>query len=528
MFRCHRSMAFPATLPARAVSSPFACARPPGPLCCCRTLPDRAGAPCPAVPRTAFRDEEEKPLPQDQHPRVTVSIVGAGFSGTVLAIHLLRLAPPEAVIRLIERRERFGPGLAYATARESHRLNVPAGRMSAFEDRPEDFLDWLRARPRGAGEAAPTAQDFVPRGWFGAYVAQRLEEAAARSGGGGRLELCRAGAVGLENREGRLGLRLEDGRRLATDAVVLATGNQPSGAPPVLCDSPAYHPDPWREGVWDGLDAEAPVLLRGTGLTAVDGVLSLLDRGHRGPIHAVSRRGLLPARHAPCAVPPRQAVDLPARLLPLLRTVRRAAGAAQGAGSDWRAVVDGLRPWTRDLWEALPEEERARFLRHLRPWWDIHRHRMPGPVADRIEAARARGQLRVEAARLLDAAPDGEGLALRLRHADATRLLRVARVVDCTGLLADYGAVSDALLRGMLDAGLIRPDALRLGLDVTEGGALRGRDGAVSRRLFALGPPTRGRFWEMTAVPEIRRQCEALATLLAGLLRGWAASPPPG
>jgi uncharacterized NAD(P)/FAD-binding protein YdhS len=70
----------------------------------------------------------------------------------------------------------------------------------------------------------------------------------------------------------------------------------------------------------------------------------------------------------------------------------------------------------------------------------------------------------------------------------------------------------------------VRPDALRLGLDVTGNCALLNREGAISRRLFAVGPVTKGAFWEMTAVPDIRRQTEKLAEYLAGLVK---AAPPP-
>jgi uncharacterized NAD(P)/FAD-binding protein YdhS len=40
------------------------------------------------------------------------------------------------------------------------------------------------------------------------------------------------------------------------------------------------------------------------------------------------------------------------------------------------------------------------------------------------------------------------------------------------------------------------------------------RYGYASRNLYALGPLTRGTFWEITAVPEIRRQAASLAQRL--------------
>jgi uncharacterized NAD(P)/FAD-binding protein YdhS len=92
--------------------------------------------------------------------------------------------------------------------------------------------------------------------------------------------------------------------------------------------------------------------------------------------------------------------------------------------------------------------------------------------------------------------------------------LQVACVVNCTGPSTDFSRISQPLIRKLLHDGKIRPDPLRLGLDVDDDLRLLGRDGRANPRLFALGPITKGRFWEMTAVPEIRCQAEWLAKRL--------------
>ena len=184
-------------------------------------------------------------------------------------------------------------------------------------------------------------------------------------------------------------------------------------------------------------------------------------------------------------------------------------------------MVDALRPFTQDVWQAMSLQDRVRFLRHLRPWWDVHRHRMPGPVADRIELARTRRQLRTRAGRIQGfRIEDGMvDVIYRPRGSDVTATLLAARVVNCAGPGADYERIADPLIHTMLREGTARPDALRLGLDVTGTCALRLGTGAISRRLFAVGPVTKAAFWEMTAVPDIRRQCELLAQHLAALVR---------
>jgi uncharacterized NAD(P)/FAD-binding protein YdhS len=457
----------------------------------------------------------------------TLAIVGAGFSGTLLALHALRRAPAGTRVLLAERGRRFGQGLAYGTGNPHHLLNVPAARMSAFHDRPGDFLHWLEAHPPWRDS---TGQSFAPRQAFGAYIRDLLKAELRRPDIASRLLLVRGEARAIRPDGAALAIDLDRGRTMRADLAVLATGNfapePPRVADPAFYDGPLYRGDPWARGALEGLDPSAPVLLIGTGLTAVDTVLSLLDRGHAGAITALSRRGLLPLRHAESKAVPRDAVPaLPTEAVPLLRLLRRSAREAMARGGTWQSAVDAVRPFTQDVWQAMAPRDRAAFLRHLRPWWDIHRHRMPPDVAARIDAARASFQLRVRAGRIRAYRPAGAGsvevrFGLRPRDGGGEDSVVASRVINCSGPSCDYARTGDRLLRSLLDSRLARPDALRLGLDVTANCALREASGAVSRQIFAVGPITRGMFWEMTSVPDLRRQCEALATHLAGLLGG--------
>jgi uncharacterized NAD(P)/FAD-binding protein YdhS len=207
---------------------------------------------------------------------------------------------------------------------------------------------------------------------------------------------------------------------------------------------------------------------------------------------------------------------LPNDLSALLCLVRGLAASGRG----WHGAIDALRPFTQDIWQRLPRGDRRRFLRHLRPWWEIHRHRMPPAVATRIEAARASGQLQVHAGRIAEAVTSRRGLDVHIgRRGGGELILRTARVVNCCGPCSDVTRSGNPLIRVLLRDGLARPDACRLGLDTTADGALRGRDGSASQRLFAIGPLTRGTFWEITAIPDIRRQSEDLALHLSTLLQ---------
>jgi len=415
-----------------------------------------------------------------------VAVVGGGYSGTMAAVEIARRVPG-AEVSLVEKRDRFAAGAAYSTSSPSHLLNVRARSMSAFAEDPDHFTRWLQGEGLGGWDT------FARRRDYHRYLAAILDGAAVRRVAGE--------AVAIEGSE----LALASGELIPFDALVLAGGNYP-GRLPARVAIPVID-DPWSA---EGLSAiaglarrEGDVLLVGTGLTMVDVALSLDDSGFDGRMLAVSRRGLVPrpqegSPDAPLAGEP------PSRLLDLVRHVR--------AGRPWRAAVDSLRPHSAALWQGFDESEKRRFLRHLRPWWDVHRHRIAPAVARRIEALRASGRLEVAAGRI-GGGRDGETI-VSLRGGGTLRR-RFAAAVNCTGPEGRIDRVSDPLIRQAIASGRARPDRLGLGLDVDERSRLIGADGAASPRLFAVGPLSKGAFWEIVAVPDIRHQVLAVARALA-------------
>jgi uncharacterized NAD(P)/FAD-binding protein YdhS len=331
-----------------------------------------------------------------------VAIVGAGFSGTMLALNLLEQADVEVL--LIERdRQRMGAGVAYSSSESAHLLNVRAGNMSAFADKPDHFCDWLAARGLGCDAA------FVTRATYGRYLREAL--AGAMEKYGRRLKLVDDEVLDIAERGGQVTLGLVNGGLIEADRAVLAIGNLPPHDPPAIAGahlpSHRYIGDPWASAFEEGLEKDAPVLVIGTGLTAVDVILRLVTHGHEGPITALSRRGLRPHRHID-GLRPKPILAKPAPELSELV----AWGRAESRVRDWRLVVDSIRPITQMMWASADAEKRARFLRHLRPFWDVHRHRLAPEVADRIDALVASGQLDFRAGQIEDVAVEPDALAV--------------------------------------------------------------------------------------------------------------------
>jgi uncharacterized NAD(P)/FAD-binding protein YdhS len=191
---------------------------------------------------------------------------------------------------------------------------------------------------------------------------------------------------------------------------------------------------------------------------------------------------------------------------------------SRSAQIGWRAAVYELRTVTQALWGAASLDERRRFLRHLRPWWDVHRHKLAPAVGATIEAMQAAGRLSIAAGRLVSVEAEGGRAAVRFRARgkDEVETLRVARIVNCTGPEADVARAGEPLLTALLDSGRIRADVLRVGIDVDQDCRTIDAGGRASATLYAIGPVTKGTFWESVAVPDIRGQAERIAALIAG------------
>lgn len=462
-------------------------------------------------------------MPPLHLPAPRVAIVGGGFSGALVAANLLARGGGRPVeVAIVEREARIGPGTAYGTWRIDHLLNVPARQMSAWEDRPGHFVEWVSAfSPIGPG-------DFAPRRMYGRYIEAVLGQAEAAAPHGSRLVRVRDEVVDVELAgDGSVRVLLAEGEPLVADAVVLAPGTPAPGLPEAIDPDAlgtAYAHDPWGAGVLDELPRDGRVLLLGTGLTMADVAVSLAD-GTTVELTALSRRGLLPRRFAPAG--PAPALELPAGVptaRSLVRAVRQAI-AASPAG-DWPAVFAALRPRTRELWDSLEPAEQRRLLARVGRQWDVHRHRMPPPVAARIDELQATGRLAVAAGEVVQATPRRGRIDVTIARPGRTlpEAMRVDAIVNCTGPASSPWA-GGALVRTLLARGLVRADALDAGLDVTHESRLLDADGRASQ-LLALGWLCRGTRFESTAVPELRNDAAQVAREALRVAREALAAQP--
>ncbi len=324
--------------------------------------------------------------------------------------------------------------------------------------------------------------------------------------------------------------------------MVLATGILPPRWPRdlgTLQDNERCVSDPWEPGVLDQVGPADTVTLLGTGLTAVDVLLALAEKGHHGSIRAISRHGLLPRAHLSGPQPSATTGNAPLglgsldvgslevgdrRTRLLLHRFRDTVAEQEARGGDWRAIVELLRPRTQELWQSLPPEEQLRFRRHVERFWNVHRHRMAPAVAEQVDQLRDAGTFRSLAGRILALRPFQTGLELQVKLPSNQRPYRWETdwLVNCTGP-GTFAFTDDRIFaQNLRKRGLARPGHLGTGIDTDAGGRVIAASGRPSEWMWALGSLRQGQLLESTAVPEIRAQAQEIATAISGYLAGKA------
>lgn len=469
---------------------------------------------------------------EDEARRPVVAVVGGGYTGAVVAYSLARRLPPgSARILVIEPRAEIGRGLAYSSLDPSHRINVPAARMSVSSEDPGDFFAWVKSNGVVAEDPesqVPTGEVFPRRQVFGSYIAARLAPFLAS----GAAEHLRGAAARVAPEGEGWRLDLADGREIRADFVVLAASHPRPAVPGPLravASSPKLRADPYDLSWLAEVDPQERVLIVGSGLTSADLVASLDARGHKGEILVVSRRGFRSRGHAfGAGAAPFDRLEFDtASASALLRSVRRHVRETVAAGHRWQHVLDVVRTQGGEIWRALTPEARRRVARHLRVAWDVHRFRI-APQPEAVIARReAEGSLRYEAAALVGSAEEEGRLIVNLRPRRGAEVRRESfdRILVTTGPAHDRIGEGNPALGGLIAAGLIGLDPNGLGLLTAPAGEALRPDGAPQPGLYVAGPLARGAAGELMGLPEVTRHAEGVAGLLSARLGGKAAAP---
>jgi uncharacterized NAD(P)/FAD-binding protein YdhS len=442
----------------------------------------------------------------------TICVVGGGFTGVAGAVACLEHIKTPFRLVVVEPGLALGSGVAFGGHHPLHLLNVRTRDLTVRAGQPGDFLKWaFRQIDQGenhAGLHEGLGHTFLPRQLFGEYVRQRFFEGAERRPDV-QVDIVKSKALALRPERRRYHLLLESAPAVDADAVLIATAYGLFSTPGAGALSPSAAIGRER------LARAKSIALIGSGLSMVDVLLAARRDGFSGTATVLSRRGQLPRPHASKGLVPHEVALPRSKHLSLLTaSVRLACEAAEMHGTSWQAVINGIRPQVKAIWQTLPVPEQARFLRHVRPYWDAYRHRLPMEVHASVLAEFASGRAQLLHARAIDVVRqvDSFRIAFRRRGSRTHEFLETELAFDCRGHAPD---LCSPLIQDLLAQGLARADAHGLGLAVAPNGQVQDAAGCPRPSLFALGPLGQGSLWEITAVPEIVEQADQAARAVA-------------
>ncbi|OAP42993.1 hydroxyacylglutathione hydrolase [Sinorhizobium glycinis] len=452
-----------------------------------------------------------------------VAIIGGGFTGATLARLLAlhgRYRPHEIVV--FEARDHLGGGLAYDTDDPSLRLNVAAHRMRAVPGDPQAFVRWLSDSGRLEQDpgAVVSGAIYARRGDFAAFMAAQVQPFLDD----GIVRHVREHVERIHRHRGRWQIEGDAGAMVQADVVVLATGHPAPTPPDVLAGlsgDPRFVRNLSRPDALHAIRPDDKVFVVGAGLTALDAVAALRNRGHCGDLTLFSRTGHLPQPQAAGDFAPHGdfLIGVPNTALSLLKQVRFAMQEVTQAGLPWQSVFDALRHQGQTIWRNLPLVEQRRVLRHLRRRFEAHRFRMPPQIAELVACERAAGRLRACAGQIIAVQPGRDQIAIDIATKPRGVIERhiVQRIMVATG--PNHGNVIDSqgCLAELEHLGLLTKDPRGLGIACDADSRAVARDGYPVEDLFIAGPLARGTFGELTGVPEIAAQAERIVQQIVAM-----------
>jgi uncharacterized NAD(P)/FAD-binding protein YdhS len=458
--------------------------------------------------------------------RKKIAIIGAGFSGIMTAAHLLNSGKSFDIF-ICGEKDYFARGIAYTPYSKIQLLNVIAAKMSAFADKPDDFLDFVLQHDDYKNfDRSLVANAFVPRYIYGDYL-ERVWKTTKENFDPKKcaLEESHLQVTAVKKQGEEVVVTFENGESKTFDLCVLATGNQVPRNPDIknkaFFEGKNYFQNPWSGESVENVKSDLPVLILGNGLTMVDTVLGLLEKKVKNSIISLSPNGfnILPHRHNGLQYGDfvkelkegMSLAEISALVFKHIKKIRRLGISAE-------PLIDSLRPHTQRIWRQFSDAEKALFMSRFRHLWGVARHRIPLHIHDKIQQLRIENRLSVLSGRVINFEETENGV--RVSYFDKRKKqqveLKVSRVINCTGPETDLNRLPNYFLFENLKEGLITQDPLKLGINASpESFEIIDANGNTIPQIRTLGGNLKGVLWESTAVNELRTQAERLAKLLA-------------
>ena len=469
------------------------------------------------------REVQYKGIPSNKFMSKKIGIIGGGFSGTLTAFHIVNKATAPCKIFIINEKDNINKGIAYNPYSEKHILNVIAGKMSAFPDKHDHFLDWVMKKKEFKNmDRTLVSNSFLPRMLYGEYLCNiwqiTLEEAGKKN-----ITIVEINDTvkGLNKNETTITLLFNISQSFDIDLCVIATGNQVPKNPQIhntdFYKSSNYFQNPWKENSVKDIKGDLPILIVGNGLTMVDTIIGLLEQNFKGKIYSISPNGfnILPHRHSGVKYTAHlEEIDENISLINFVQIVNKHIKILREFGVSAEPIIDSLRPITQKIWRNLSILEKKVFMARLRHLFGVARHRIPLHIYDKIQKLRLDGTLHIQSGKIIDIIEEGNIVEVTYydKKQNSSKKLKVSRVINCTGPESDFSKIENSFLSQCIEEGILTQDELKLGIKTNiETFKVYTKDNEEHFNIYTLGSNLKGELWESTAVSELRQQAESLA-----------------
>ncbi len=457
-----------------------------------------------------------------------IGIIGCGFAGTMTAVQIINKSNVPCEIIVIDKQEKLNRGIAYSTSSPKHLLNVIAGKMSAFPENSNHFLEWVMAINEFKNQdKALVTNSFLPRKLYGQYLETIWKDAVALASAKNiKLKVIHDNVTELNISGNGFTIGFNNKTKIEIDQCVLATGNQIPRNPNIsnqsFYTSKNYFQNPWQNESVKNTDDNFPILIIGNGLTMVDSVLALLENGFKNEIYSISPNGfnILPHRSTTLKYSKLvEELNEHLSLFDLVKLVNKHLKKAKSIGIPTETVIDSLRPYTQMIWKNLSEKEKLIFMSRLRHLWGVARHRIPMQTYNQLQQLRSENKLHIKSGKIIGFTEFQENIIVEYfdKKEAYTKKIPVSRIINCTGPETDLMNLGENFLKNCLLNGILKQDNLKLGISTnTETFEVIAANGKANPNLFTIGSNLKGELWESTAVNEIRIQAEKLAVQIMG------------
>lgn len=421
------------------------------------------------------------------------AIIGFGFCGRLAFYHLTKKSAQNTKVIIFDKSAVSGLGPAFSSFSPHYILNVPAEKMSAFSDKPQDFCQFLEKKhPQIWQEIG--AKGFAPRKIYGEYLDALTKAALIEAKNNNvEVEFVEEDVAEIADIDQDFILKTISKKSYKATEVLLATSFSQSELPYQFANK-KFIKKLWDQDVLNFHQGEfsndEKICLIGSGLTAVDVIAGLKKKNFGGKIFAISRRGNFPQKHFaenPIKSPFIFVDDAKKGVVFLCLKFRKFLAA--NPDCDLRHAIDSIRPITKELWKNLDTKNRKLFLRFL-PYWNIFRHRAPTASIEIIDEMIATKQLEIKKCGVKKI--EEKNFKFEVETKDDKMLCDY--IVNCLGF--EFSAEKYPLLNQMLSANLLKKDLFLASSN--------------NPKIHLLGGLNISRDFECTAVPDLRVSVEDL------------------